>query len=163
ASYESRWYVETPYFPRAAAWAASLALQAGVAVRSPLLDRRVLDFAASRPLSERVGISDSKLVLREAVRGIIPEEVLAPRAFKTGVPRGYLARQMDRSFLPMFAEVFGAPSELSTMGIVDVAALRRAAADLGPRPNHVTRVQLFLTLQAELWVRSIKEHCRSGS
>lgn len=162
ARYESRWYVETPYFPRAAAWAASLALQAGVAVRSPLLDRRVLDFAASRPLAERVGVADSKLVLREAVRGIIPEEVLAPRAFKTGVPRGYLARQMDRAFLPMFAEVFAAPSELYAMGIVDIAALRRAADDIGPRPNHIIRVQLFLTLQAELWIRSIKEHCRNS-
>ena len=155
SAYESRWYVETPYFPRAAAWAASLALQAGVAVRSPLLDRRVLDFAASRPLAERVGVTDSKLVLREAMRGLIPDDVLAPRPFKTGVPRGYLARQMDRDFLPMFGEVFRSASRLGALGIVEDRALRAAAVDLATRPDHITRVQLFLTLQAELWVRSI--------
>lgn len=160
AEYESRWYVEAPYFPRAAAWAASLALQAGVAVRSPLLDRRVLNFAASRPLSERVGGADTKLVLKEAVRGLIPDTVLAPRPFKTGVPRGYLARQMERAFFPVFQDTFASPSLLREIGVVDPAALERAVAGQKIRPDHIERVQLFLVLQAELWLRSLRD---SGS
>ena len=157
SAYESRWYVETPYFPRAAAWAAGLALQAGVVVRSPLLDRRVLDFAASRPLSERVGASDSKLLLKEAVKGLVPPSVLAPRPFKTGIPRGYLSRQMDRTFLPMFREAFSVPSVLVSMGVVDRARLESAISQVALTPDHLTRVQLFLTLQAELWLRSIQK------
>jgi Asparagine synthase len=156
SAYESRWYVETPYFPRASAWAASLALQAGVVVRSPLLDRRVLEFAASRPLSERVSPFDTKLLLKEAVRDLIPETVLAPRPFKTGIPRGYLARQMERSFSPMFREVFSTTSRLSTLGVVDASVLASSVSQLDRSPDHITRVQLFLTLQAELWVRSIE-------
>ncbi|MBK8250916.1 MAG: hypothetical protein IPK85_26505 [Gemmatimonadetes bacterium] len=159
SGFESRWYVETPYFPRAAAWAAGLALQAGVVVRSPLLDRRVLDFAASRPLSERVSASDSKLLLKAAVQGLAPASVLAPRPFKTGIPRGYLARQMDRSFLPMFRQTFSSPSRLVHMGLIDQGKLEAAVDQVARVPDHITRVQLFLTLQAELWLRSIEKSC----
>ena len=157
SAYESRWYVETPYFLRAAAWAAGLALQAGVVVRSPLLDRRVLDFAASRPLSERVGASDSKLLLKEAVKGLVPPSVLAPRPFKTGIPRGYLSRQMDRTFLPMFREAFSVPSVHVSMGLVERARLDSAICRVALTPDHLTRVELSLTLQADLWLRSIQK------
>ncbi len=153
AAYESRWYVETPYFPRASAWAAGLALQRGVLVRSPLLDRRVLDFAASRPLAERAVSGDTKLVLKAAMRGLIPEGVLAPRKFKTGVPRGYIARRMESEFSRAFDEVFSSASVLAELGLIDLTALRRAQNSA--RVDHLTRVHLFLTLQAELWVRSV--------
>ncbi len=156
SGYESRWYVETPYFPRAVSWANAIATECGVEVRSPLLDRRIIEFAASRPLSERAWRGESKIVLREAVRTLIPDSVLAPRPTKTGIPRGYLHRQMRTGFPGALERVLDSPRlKLEEIGLVDRNRLRESAAAYLETQPHVLGVQLLLTLQCELWLRSV--------
>jgi asparagine synthase (glutamine-hydrolysing) len=157
AAYESRWYVTAPYMPRALTWASGFALEEGIEVRSPLVDRRILEFAASRPLSERNSGGESKWLLREAMRGLIPPAVLAPRESKTGVPQGYLRRQLLHGLKPVATVVFdGGRSRLADAGLLDVACLRNSLDRYAATGEHLLGVQLFLTLQAELWLRS---HC----
>jgi hypothetical protein len=155
AAYESRWYTRTPYFPRAVSWAGAIALGAGVDVRSPLLDRRVMRFAASRPLAERVAPGESKVLLREAVKGLIPASVLASRKTKTGIPRGYLHRRLGAELATAAGRVFGRRSLLSDLGIVDATRYLRGIADYSQSAEHMLGVQLLLTLQCELWLRSV--------
>lgn len=154
--FESRWYVETPYFPRAVSWAGAIATESGVEVRSPLLDRRIIEFAASRPLSERAWRGETKLTLREAVRTLIPDSVLAHRPTKTGIPRGYLHRQMRSGFPKALEHVFaGGRSRLEEAGLASGERLRESARDYSRNHAHVLGVQLLLTLQCELWLRSV--------
>jgi asparagine synthase (glutamine-hydrolysing) len=155
--YESRWYVETPYFPRAVSWASAIALETGVEMRSPLLDRRIIDFAASRPVSERGYRGEGKRVLRESVRTLIPDSVTAHRPVKTGIPRGYLHRRMKVGFREALDRVFGqGVGALEAAGLLDADALRRSTAEYLANEQHILGVQLFLTLQGELWLRSVR-------
>jgi asparagine synthase (glutamine-hydrolysing) len=156
SGFESRWYVETPYFSRAVSWANAIALECGVEVRSPLLDRRIIEFAASRPLSERVWRGQSKVVLREAVRSLVPDSVLAPRPTKTGIPRGYLHRQMRSGFPSALERVLGFQRlRLEELGLIDRSKFRESAELYAQTQPHILGVQLLLTLQCELWLRSL--------
>ncbi len=163
AAFECRWYMTSPYMPRALAWSHDLALQEGIEVRSPLLDKRVVEFAASRPVAERAPVGDSKRLLKEAVRGLLPDSVLAPRSYKTGVPRGYFHRQMIRGFGEVVESVFGSQgvvppqTVLADLGILDLEAFRKALAAYRETEDHLTGVQLFLTVEAELWLRKHME------
>jgi len=160
AAFESRWYLTAPYMPRALSWTHDFALQTGIEVRSPLLDRRVVEFAASRPVVERASIKESKRLLKESMRGLIPDSVLAPRPYKTGVPRGYFHRQMAAGFEAVLEGVFGKSSapernlRLVDLGILDLEALFRAVVMYKESEDHLTGVQLFLTVEAELWLRT---------
>jgi len=85
------------------------------------------------------------------MRGLLPASVLAPRAHRTGVTAGYFRREMARAFPALAEEALRAPL-LGELGIVDVEVLwsevnrytRSGEANLG--------VQLFFTLQTELWL-----------
>jgi asparagine synthase (glutamine-hydrolysing) len=156
AAHESRWYVSSPYFARSVTWASTAALVTGVEVRSPLLDRRVIEMAARRPLLERTPYYGAKPMLREASRGLVPDEVLEPRRFKTGVPKGYLARQLARALASKVSRTFdGSRGEirLADLGLIDVSRLRSAMTEQTSSPDHLRGVQLFLTLSAEWWLR----------
>jgi asparagine synthase (glutamine-hydrolysing) len=152
AAYEKRWLLANPFYARItrAAWDDMLA--EGVEERSPLFDERVVRFAAGRPRSERRSGRESKLLLRAAVRGLLPEEVLAPRASKTGTMNDYFARSMQRDFPRLAAPLFAAPV-LAELGVVDAAALEAAGARVErglPEPHMAA---LIFTLQVELWLR----------
>lgn len=53
----------------------------GIEARSPFTDPRVVDYVLSRPAMERVG----KRMLKEAVRGLVPDQILQ-RTDKRGFP-----------------------------------------------------------------------------
>lgn len=158
AAFESRWYVTSPAMARAAAFTTQLAQAEGIETRSPLMDRRVIEFAASRPVLERATFHDSKRLLKSAMRGLLPDSVLAPRLSKTGVPSEHLRRKMTASFPELFRRTFGdshhGQSHLAELGLVDVHALHAAAtADL-QRAQHLTLIQLATTVATELWLRA---------
>jgi asparagine synthase (glutamine-hydrolysing) len=159
AAYESRWYLTAPYMARSVAWTHDFAQQSGIELRSPLLDRELVRFAAARPVTERGLIPNAKKLLREAMRGLIPDSVLAPREYKTGVPRGYFHRQMAAGFRQLVREVFGEeaaprPSLLVAGGILELPAFHSALRQYQSTGDHLTGVQLYLTLGAELWLKS---------
>jgi len=139
-------------------WASSFALGEGAEVRSPLVDGRLIQFAAARPVTERTPLGGSKKLLREASRGLVPESVRAPRSVKTGIPKGYFHRQMHAGFGEVFGRVFGPAirsCHLADLGIIDANRLEEARSDYEKTGDHLTGVWLFLTLQAELWLRSL--------
>lgn len=157
AAYESRWYLEAPYMARTVAWTHEFAIESGVELRSPLLDRRVVEFAASRPVLERASVTETKRLLREAVRGLVPDSVLAPRPYKTGVPRGYFGRQMQNGFRAAAESVLLNPRNqvlLAELGILDKKAFEAEFSQYQDSKDHLTGVHIFLTLGAELWLRA---------
>jgi asparagine synthase (glutamine-hydrolysing) len=156
SAYESRWYVETPYFPRAVSWTTTFGLSEGIDLRSPLFDPRVIRFAATRPLAERGSAGPSKPLLRQAMQGVLPASFLAPRPTKTGIPGDYLIRNL-RAALPNLMPFIGPPVtwNLTHGGFIDPHRLTKAVNTLDGSHNHQLLVQLFLSVQAELWMRSV--------
>lgn len=153
AAAEAHWYLTAPYFPRAYGLVSEFALEAGVELRSPLLDRRVVEFAAGRPREERNAGRETKRLLRAAMRGLLPDEVLAPRDTRTGTLGGYFAAAMRADFPALAAEAFRDP-RLAALGIVDPAALRAACAEYARTGDGSLGFALVQTLQTELWLRA---------
>lgn len=144
-----------------AALVSGIALGRGVQTRSPLFDRRVIALAATRPATDRRTPTETKRLLRAAVRGLVPDEVLAPRRSRTGLPGRYL----ERSFAEMWPALGVALRDgcaLADLGIVDGDALRRQVDEVARDPS--TRSpdtgMLFDTLEAECWIRGhgVGEH-----
>lgn len=162
AAHETRWYLTSPYFPKVFAVQAELALEAGVELRSPLYDARVIALAAGRPVEERARGGERKRLLRAALAGLLPESVLAHRPHGTGVTSGYFSAGL-RAALPSLSERVLGDLRLEALGIVDGPALRRAVDALlaGGAPEGVG-VGVFLTLQSELWLRARERVLRTG-
>ncbi|HEV2131952.1 MAG TPA: asparagine synthase-related protein, partial [Longimicrobiaceae bacterium] len=154
ADYETLWYLSHPYFPRAFAAVAGFALEAGVELRSPLYDRRIVEFALSRPREERAAGNEIKRLLRRAVRGLLPDHILAPRPFKTGTSGRYLERSLRKHHAALIERTFQEPLALAEVGIVDSTALRRLWSVYLRQGGGELGVNLFLTFQTEIWLRA---------
>jgi len=152
SSTEQLWSVTTPMFPRIRSTLTSAQLRAGVMARTPFLDGRLYRFAMSRPRRERVVARETKRLLRRAMRGILPDEFLAPRPRRTGVTTQYMRDEMRGPARPLFDAVFERPL-LAELGIVDAARLRtewRQYAESGDGLG----LRLYELLQTELWLRA---------
>jgi asparagine synthase (glutamine-hydrolysing) len=152
AQAEMYWYLTAPVFSRASAAVASFALEEGVELRSPLHDRAVAEFAATRPREERSSGPETKRLLRAAMHGLLPAEFLAPRPHRTGLTRAYSTRAMLRAF-PAWRAVFSQPLLLAELGIIDPVSLRASFESFLTHGQSPARVELFHTLQTELWLR----------
>lgn len=153
AAVESRYYMTAPYFPRVYACVSGIARAEGVEVRSPLMDARVIAFAAERPREERASRRETKRVLRAAMRGVIPDEVLAPRRVRTGTT-GRLFGRAFRDVGAGLVEKAVRDSRLAELGIIEPAALRRGWEAWKASGDGNLGVALFLTLQTEFWTRA---------
>jgi asparagine synthase (glutamine-hydrolysing) len=151
---ESASYFTMPAFGRGFRELSGFASDAGVELRSPLLDARVVAFATGRPREERRAGLETKRLLRRAMRGLLPDSVLAPRTHRTGITSAYSDRRMRETVPALLERAFGEPLLLAELGIVEPAAFRRAWTDyLDTGALHV-KIPLFLTLHTEFWLRA---------
>lgn len=150
---ETHAYLRFPFYPRVFALLHRFALDEGVEVRSPLLDARVVRFAAARPWYERVDGPETKILLRRAMHGLLPDAVLAPRPHRTGVTSSYFLREMRTAGWEIAQRVIP-DARLATLGIIDPDAYRRAWEQILKHDHHELAARAFFTLQAELWLRA---------
>lgn len=149
---EAHAFLLFPYFPRIMRLLAGFAVEEGVELRAPLMDERIVRFAVPRPWHERVKGKETKLTLRGAMRGVLPDSVLAPRPHRTGVTSAYFVRQVTGPGRPYFEAMLN-DSRLADVGMIDPARLRRAWEAMLANPNDTLGALLHSTLQAELWLR----------
>jgi asparagine synthase (glutamine-hydrolysing) len=151
---ETQWHLRTPWVPAILSCTSSMAIEAGVEIRSPLYDQRVIDFAATRPREERSRAGETKLLLRRAMRGLLPDQVLAPRTHRTGMTTGYFDRSMRGGLAPLLVQAFDGSSALADSGIVDMNRFWGAAHRYFRSMDRSLGVELLMTLQAEMWLRA---------
>ena len=153
AEYELYWYFTYPYLSRIYSLVCTHALESGIELRSPLLDRRVIEFARRRPRWERSSGGENKRLLRKAMEGLLPAEFLAPRPARTGLSSAYFERSMRTVHGDLLLETFRNPL-LGELGIVDAESLRqRCERHVRRGGSGLTEVQLFFSFQTELWLR----------
>ena len=151
---ESLRYFTMSAFGRGFRELGSFARDAGVELRSPLLDARVVEFATARPREDRNSGLETKRLLRRAMSGLLPDHVLAPRARRTGITSAYSDRRMRESMPALLEFMFADPLVLAEMGIVEPARLRGAWDSYLRTGALNVKIPLFLTLHAELWLRA---------
>jgi asparagine synthase (glutamine-hydrolysing) len=150
---EAHFYLAAQMLPRGFGCLAGLSLEEGVELRSPLYDRRLIELACTRPREERNDRQETKRLLRASMKGLLPDHVLAPRSHRSGITTAYSDRRLREAFPSLMATYLEQPL-LAELGIVEPAAIR-ASWDRYLQTRDVSiKIPLFLTLQAELWLRS---------
>jgi asparagine synthase (glutamine-hydrolysing) len=154
ADAESAWYWTSAFFHRAFAHLTGFALVEGVELRSPLADRRIVEFGLRRPREERASGMETKRLLRAAVKGLLPDHVLAPRRWRTGTTNGFSHREMSQRFPGLLQDLRQQPMELERLGIIDPDQLTNAARTYRRRDQAALRVALYYTYHTERWLRT---------
>lgn len=151
---ESRWYLTSPYAGRILAAQSAAAMEGGVTLLSPLLDERLIRFAATRPREERAGGGETKRLLRSATSEWLPPELLRKRASRTGLSTDYFRRELRRH-LPSLLTAVGGLEALEGIGVVSGSSFRESAAEwLAGRASDEVGLALLCTARTELWVRA---------
>jgi asparagine synthase (glutamine-hydrolysing) len=120
--------------------------------RSPLLDHRLMEFAASLPADLKLHGVAGKVLLKSALRGYVPDEVLDRPKMGFGVP---LARWFREELRDLPAEVLmGADSR------VHAYVKPEAIAQMIQEHHHEVMdhsMRLWVLLQLEMWHREVVE------
>ncbi|RLV01285.1 asparagine synthase [Streptomyces griseocarneus] len=120
----------------------------GLEYAAPYLDDGVIEAALSVRVAERTGPGRHKPVLADAMRGIVPQEILERST------KGEYSAEFHAGFgrnRALLLELFG-DARLARTGLVDPAALR--ASLLAPDPAVGFVRSLDPTLGCEMWLRS---------
>lgn len=127
--------------------------------RYPFLDRDLVDFLLRVPSHQLMRPGRRRLLMRRALRTIVPNEVLE-RKRKAFVMRGpAVALAENKSKLLSLAS----SSRLSDLGYVDELSLRSCIDKFDALSGSDGQHQLLLAIQLELWMRrSTKNDRQSG-
>jgi asparagine synthase (glutamine-hydrolysing) len=125
-----------------------MSMAASIESRVPFLDHELVEFAARMPERMKVRGLTTKYVLRKAMDGLLPPEIIGRRKMGFPVPVGAWLRGPYRHVVDDF--VLG--DRAAARGLFDRAALRRlVASHVGGEANHAERIWSLVNL--ELWQR----------
>jgi asparagine synthase (glutamine-hydrolysing) len=117
-------------------------------VRVPLLDRRVVELAARLPMSLKLHGFTTKYILKRALAGVLPPEILARPKKGFGIPLGHWFRGALR---PLMRDVLGADA-IRRGGLFRPETVQRLLAEHeSQRRDH--RKKLYTLLAFQLWAR----------
>ena len=115
-------------------------------VRVPLLDRRVVELAASLPMNLKLRALTTKYVLKRALRGLLPSEILTRPKKGFGIPLG---RWFRTELAPLLRDTC-APDVIRRGGLFRPVAVERLLAEhAAGRRDH--RKKLYTLLAFQLW------------
>ena len=138
------WYTFLPELNLA--YCDKMSMAASVEARVPFLDNEIVDFMLTVPRQLKLRGRTSKLVLREAVKDIVPAEIIQRRKAGFGVP---LRTWLRRDLREMVDDLLG-EERVKARGYFDPAAIRALVRDdREGRADNTYRIWALLTL--ELW------------
>lgn len=120
--------------------------------RSPLLDHELMELAAALPPEHKAHGAQRKIAFREALRGIVPSEIL------DGPKRGFelpVARWLRTDLAPFAREVLLDPGAAAGRWADPAAVEALIDAHVADRADHGRGLWALLAL--ELWARSLDE------
>jgi asparagine synthase (glutamine-hydrolysing) len=121
----------------------------GLEARAPFLDTDVVNFACRLPPELRMDGLTTKRILKTAMRGLLPDDILDRRKQGFGVP---VARWMKEDLLPLLREEFQ-PDKIRREGFFDPAEITRILEEhVEGRRDH--RKQLWTLFVFEQWLRN---------
>ena len=96
-------------------------MAASLELRAPFLDTHVVEFAARLPSAQKLGLWHTKLVLKRAVRALVPREILRRPKKGFGIP---VARWIRGPLRSMFEDLFS-PQSLAASSVFQVTPAQR--------------------------------------
>ena len=128
-----------------------MSMAASIESRVPFLDHELVEYTAKMPVRMKIRGKTTKWILREAMKGILPEEILTRPKMGFPVPIGNWFRHEFRHLIKDFVLSERALSR----GIFDADFVRGLVQQHNSGENHELRL-LFL-LNFEIWQRQILE------
>lgn len=127
-----------------------MTMAVGLEGRSPFLDVDLLKLCFSLPSSLKIHRGSLKWILKEAYRGIIPDEVLDRKKHGFGVPVG---RWWEGSAAPLVDDLLLSPSARYSEYLEPRVVRQVVEEHRSHRRDHAQRI--FALVQLELWLRSL--------
>ena len=124
-----------------------MSMAASIESRVPFLDHKLAEFSSKLPTRMKLRNGTSKWILREAMKGILPDEILTRPKMGFPVPLGGWLRGSHRHIVDEF--VLG--ERALARGIFEPAAVRALAAGHFSGADHTER--LFRLINFEMWMR----------
>ncbi len=120
----------------------------GIEVRVPMLDNRITDYVLGLPSAYKVRKGQKKWILRRAIQGIVPDEILNAPKTGFGVPYGYWLRTSLSDYLRNVLW----DSEIQKTEIFDMNILKTCTEEhLSGKQNH--SFLLWKALNLGLWLK----------
>jgi asparagine synthase (glutamine-hydrolysing) len=123
-----------------------------VEARYPFFDRRIIELCLSLPARQKLGQGWTRMILRRAMEGVLPESIRWRPSKANLSPNFYTTLlQRDRQVLE---SVLKDPSELEPY--VDVSSMRQAyeAYNSSPLGRHDESVNLFSAVNLAIWLKT---------
>ena len=127
------------------------AMAVSLETRVPMLDKDVVEFAWTLPLSYRQGGGVSKKILRDILYRYVPRELMERPKKGFSIP---LHRWLKEKELREWAESLLAPSLLEAQGLFDATAVKKLWDDYIMKS--VWRPQIWYLLMFQEWQNGIK-------
>jgi asparagine synthase (glutamine-hydrolysing) len=124
-----------------------MSMAASIESRVPFLDHELVEFTASLPDKMKLRGRTTKWVLRKAMQGVLPPEILSRRKMGFPVP---LAKWLRGEFR-FLVEEYLLSDRSRSRGIFDDAALRSLVAEHDRGEDHASRI--FRLINLEMWQR----------
>ena len=116
--------------------------------RVPLLDHELVELAAQMPASIKVKGGELKSLLKQSLRGLLPDEILYRKKRGFGAPMGAWLRGQ---LLPLMQQVLS-PETVAARGLFAPAAVQQVMQEhMSQQADHTDHLQALLNL--ELWCR----------
>lgn len=126
-----------------------LSMAASIEVRVPFLDNQVLDFVLQLPPKMKVRGLTQKRILRQAMKGRLPEAVLRRRKAAFGLPvRSWMRNELQ----PMMQDLLSEPN-LRRRAILNPVRVRQMVHENSTGARDFT-IQLWSLMTLELWQRA---------
>ncbi len=122
------------------------AMAVSLETRAPFLDPRVGQFAASIPVEYKLQGKSGKVILKEAMKGLLPHEILHRPKKGFGIP---IAEWLKGRLNPLLHEMLS-PERLKTDGLFDPAYVQKLIREheTGTASHHK---ELWTLLVFQLW------------
>ncbi len=127
------------------------AMAVSLETRVPMLDRDVVEFAWTLPLSYKQSGGVSKKILRDILYRYVPREWMERPKTGFSIP---LHRWLKQPGLREWAESLLAPSLLESQGLFETAAVRKLWDDYIMR--NVWKPQIWYILMFQEWINALK-------
>ncbi len=133
--------------------ASQVASRSGVSYEAPYIDDRVIEAVMALRMQDRTSLTEYKPVLKRAMHGIAPDDILTRRSKGDYSPHLYAGiRRHHKRIL----DELGPDSHLASLGLIDPEAVRRTLGSV--HPDARTLAPADPTLACEAWLRAVTSH-----
>ena len=126
-------------------------MAASIESRVPFLDHPLVEMACALPEGMKLRGLETKYILRQAMKGVLPEEILKRKKMGVPVPIGAWFRGQFRGIID---ELVLSPRALER-GRFDAASIRSLVARHAAGEDHAERLWSLVNL--EIWHRVVVE------